>query len=76
MPVEITTIGASGQISLGKQYAGSTDGVKTARIIRDDEIWLRAPETQVALDRALDWSAAHPRSETDRKVLARKLNRK
>lgn len=46
MPIEIKTIGASGQISLGKQYAGKTvtvdqveDGVwtiKTAQLIPDN----------------------------------------
>jgi len=86
MPVEIKTVGASGQISLGKQYAGRTvtvdrvaEGVwtiKTAQVIPDDELWLHTPEARASLDRALDWSRSHPRSETDFKAVARKVRRK
>ena len=86
MPVEIKTIGASGQISLGKQYAGRTvtvdqvaEGVwtiKTARVIPDDELWLHTPKMKEALDRALDWSESHSRSETDLGSISRKINRK
>jgi len=86
MPVEVKTIGASGQISLGKQYAGRivmveqvAEGVwtiKAARVIPDDELWLHTPEARTSLDRALDWSESNPRSETDLKAVARKVNRK
>ena len=86
MPVEIKTVGSSGQISLGKQYAGRTvtvdqvaEGVwtiKTAQVIPDDELWLHTPEARVTLDRALDWSASHPRSETDLEAIAKRVNRK
>jgi hypothetical protein len=85
MPVEIKTIGASGQISLGKQYAGRTvivdqveDGVwtiKTAQVIPDNERWLHSSEMRANLDRALEWSHSHPRSETDLKVAARRVKR-
>jgi len=79
MPVEIKTIGSSGQISLGKEYAGRTvtvdqvsEGVwtiKTAQVIPDDELWLHTPESRANLDKALDWSASHERSETDLKAI-------
>ena len=85
MPVEIKTVGASGQISLGKQHAGRTvmvdqvaEGVwtiKTAQVIPDDELWLHTPEMRTSLDKALDWSSAHPRSETDLKKIAKRVNR-
>ena len=85
MPVEIKTIGASGQISLGKQYAGRIvtvdqveEGVwtiKTAQVIPDNERWLHTPEMRASLDRALEWSATHPREETNLKAMAKKLNR-
>jgi putative transposon-encoded protein len=85
MPVEIKSIGASGQISLGKQYAGRTvtveqiaEGVwtiKTAQVIPDDELWLHTPDTRTSLDRALEWSASHPRSETDLKAITKRVNR-
>jgi len=86
MQVEIKTIGSSGQISLGKQYAGRTvtveqvtEGVwtiKTAQVIPDDELWLHAPEMRASLDRALDWSASHPRAETNLSAMAAKVKRK
>ncbi len=73
-------IGSSGQISLGKQYAGRTvtveqvtEGVwtiKTAQVIPDDELWLHTPRMKARLDRALAWSDSHPRSETDLEALA------
>ena len=86
MPAEIKTIGSSGQLSLGKQYAGRTvtvdlvaDGVwtiKTAQVIPDDELWRHAPEARASLDRALVWSESHPRSETDLRVIAKRVDRK
>ena len=86
MQVEIKTIGSSGQISLGKQYAGRTvtveqvtEGVwtiKTAQVIPDDELWLHTPEMRASLDRALDWSASHPRAETNLSTMAAKVKRK
>jgi hypothetical protein len=86
MPIEIKTIGASGQISLGKRYAGKTvtveqiaEGVwtiKAARVIPDDELWLHTPEARANLDRALEWSESHPRAQTDLKALAKRVNRK
>ena len=85
MPVEVKTIGVSGQISLGKKYAGKTvtveeiaEGVwtiKTAQVIPDDELWLHTPEARAGLDRALAWSLSHPRAETDLRAMARKINR-
>ena len=86
MPVEIKTIGASGQISLGKQFAGKIvtvdqieEGVwtiKTAKVIPDNEMWLHTPQMKANLDEALAWSNAHPRLETNLKSIARKLKRK
>ena len=56
-------VGVSGQISLGKEYAGRTvlidssePGVwviKTAQTIPDSELWLHQPEASAQLDRAL-----------------------
>lgn len=61
MQPEVKTIASSGQISLGKQYAGRTvtveqiaEGVrsiKTAQVIPDDELWLHTPEMRAGLDR-------------------------
>ena len=86
MQVEIKTIGASGQISLGKRYAGRTvtveqvtEGVwtiKTAQVIPDDELWLHTPEMRASLDRALAWSENNPRRETDLAAMAARIRRK
>ena len=75
MQHDIKTVGSSGQISLGKQYAGRTviveqpeEGVwvvRTAQVIPDKERWLHTPKAKASLDRALAWSAKHPRKESD-----------
>ena len=59
----IKPVGASGQISLGKEFAGRTvvvdssePGVwviKTAQTIPDSELWLHQPEAADRLDRAM-----------------------
>jgi hypothetical protein len=59
----VKQVGASGQISLGKEFAGRTvvidsrePGVwviKTAQTIPDSELWLHQPEAAAHLDRAL-----------------------
>lgn len=58
----IKTIGSSGQISLGKEYAGRTvlveeveRGVwliKTAKIIPDNEMWLHEEPAGTRVDKA------------------------
>lgn len=85
MPFEVKTIGASGQISIGKQYAGRTvtveevdEGVwviKTARVIPENEVWLHRPADREKLDRALAWAEKNPPRASDIEPLARKLNR-
>ena len=81
-PPTVKVVGANGQISLGKQFAGrqvlveeKEAGVwliRTATVIPDNERWLH--ETQAASDlaRALDWSKHHPASDiqTDALLLA------
>jgi hypothetical protein len=59
----IKQVGTSGQISLGKEFAGRTvvvdssePGVwviKTAQTIPDSELWLHQPEAADRLDRAM-----------------------
>jgi hypothetical protein len=63
--VEVKTIGASGQLSLGKKYAGRTvtvealeDGVwvvRTAQVIPDHELWLHTPSGKRDLAKGLEW---------------------
>lgn len=83
MPMEIKTIGSSGQISLGKENAGRTvmieeveRGVwviKTAQVIPDNELWLHTPDAKERLDRAFEWSARTERAETDLNKLSRRV---
>jgi Putative transposon-encoded protein (DUF2080) len=83
MQAEIKTIGNSGQISLGKEYAGCTviveqveRGVwivRTAQVIPDNERWLHTPQAISDLDKALELSERTQRSESDLKAPAQKI---
>jgi hypothetical protein len=83
---EVKTIGSSGQISLGKQFAGRTvtveqveDGVwvvKTARVIPENELWLHTPEMSEKLTQAIRWADEHPAKESDLDALERKLKKR
>jgi hypothetical protein len=66
----IKTIGASGQITLGKEYSGKTvlvdeiePGVwmvKVGEFIPDSERWLHEPAEKSKLDEAIAWAEANP----------------
>jgi hypothetical protein len=70
----IKTVGSSGQISLGKKYAGQTvilseidTGVwivKTGRFIPDNEKWLHRPDVQTELKEAVAWAEENSPKET------------
>lgn len=67
---EVRTVGANGQISLGKKYAGRTvlleqtgEGVwkvRLAQVIPDNELWLHKEPAKSILDEALAWAEANP----------------
>lgn len=69
----VKVIGANGQISLGKQFAGQhvlveerEAGVwliRTAQVIPDNERWLHTPQVTADLVRAVDWAENHPASD-------------
>ncbi len=69
----IKIIGANGQISLGKQYAGKQvlveeqeQGVwliRTATVIPDNEHWLQQPQSAADLQQALNWAQANSASD-------------
>jgi len=71
----IKTVGSSGQISLGKKYAGQTvilskidTGVwivKTGRFIPDNEKWLHNPYVQTELREAVAWAEENSPEETN-----------
>jgi hypothetical protein len=72
-PPSVKIIGANGQISLGKQYAGrqvlveeKEAGVwliRTATVIPDNERWLHEPQAAADLSKALAWSTNNPASD-------------
>ena len=82
MTASIKRIGSSGQISLGKEFAGrivlveqSEPGVwviKTAQTIPDSELWLHQPDQAKRLDRALHSMQQAP-SQADLDELERHL---
>ncbi|MFT4100371.1 MAG: hypothetical protein QM674_04890 [Burkholderiaceae bacterium] len=84
-PPVVKVVGANGQISLGKQYAGrqvlleeQEPGVwlvRTATVIPDNERWLHEPRTAVALKEALDWAQSHPASDTQADEMLQSLRR-
>jgi hypothetical protein len=69
----VKVVGANGQISLGKQFAGRQvlveerePGVwivRTATVIPDNERWLHQPRGATDLQAALAWAGAHPASD-------------
>jgi len=70
VPTSVKVVGANGQISLGKQYAGrqvlveeQEAGVwliRTATVIPDNERWLHASQAAADLARAVAWADEHP----------------
>jgi hypothetical protein len=78
-PPTVKVIGANGQISLGKQFAGrqvlveeQEAGVwliRTATVIPDNERWLHGAQAASDLARALEWSKQHPASDVQTDTL-------
>lgn len=73
-PPTVKVIGANGQISLGKQFAGrqvlveeQESGVwliRTATVMPDNERWLHEAQAASDLTRATAWSTQHPASDS------------
>lgn len=71
----VKVIGANGQISLGKQFAGrqvlveeQEPGVwlvRTATVIPDNERWLQEPNVAADLARALEWAKSNPPGDAE-----------
>lgn len=78
-PPTVKVVGANGQISLGKQFAGrqvlveeQEAGVwliRTATVIPDNERWLHEAKAASDLARALEWSKQHPASDVQTDTL-------
>ena len=81
----IKTVGSSGQISLGKKYAGQTvmlneidTGVwivKLGRFVPDNEKWLHRPDVQTELRESVAWAEENPPKETKFDELEAQLKR-
>ncbi|QBQ55142.1 hypothetical protein [Nitrosococcus wardiae] len=79
----VKTVGRSGQIALGKEYAGRhvlveqiEPGVwivKIGEFIPDSEKWLHTSQAKADLDEAIAWAEEHPPAETDFDELERKI---
>ena len=81
----IKTVGSSGQISLGKKFAGQTvmldeidTGVwivKLGRFIPDNERWLHRPGVQAELNEAIAWAEKNPPEDTNFEELEARIKR-
>jgi hypothetical protein len=80
----IKTVGAGGQISLGKEYAGRNvliekiePGVwiiKVGEFIPESERWLHRPGIKVDLDEAIAWAEKNPPKQSNLEGLERALD--
>ena len=79
----VKVVGANGQISLGKQFAGrqvlveerepGVWMVRTATVIPDNERWLHEPQAAADLRSALSWATTNPSSDSNTDALLKKL---
>jgi len=81
----IKTVGSSGQISLGKKFAGQTimlDEIQTGvwviklgQFIPDSEKWLHSPAVQAELKEAIAWAEENPPQDTNFDRLKARVDR-
>ena len=79
----VKVIGANGQISIGKQFAGrqvlveecepGVWMVRTATVIPDNERWLHEGKAAADLGQALDWATSHPASDQNTDTVVKRL---
>jgi hypothetical protein len=72
---QVEVVGADGQISLGKEFAGRQvlieerePGVwliRTATVIPDNERWMHEPKAAADLNAALEWAQTHPPDDSN-----------
>lgn len=82
----LKSVGASGQLSLGKKYAGQYFSVealeggalllKPMKVVPADEAWVHTPGMRARLAAADAWMDAHPPSQTDVERLLRRARPK
>jgi len=81
----IKTVGSSGQISLGKKFAGQTVMldeleagvwiVKLGRFIPNNEKWLHGQDVQAKLNEAIAWAEKNPPGDTNLEDLENRIER-
>jgi len=82
----VKMVGSSGQLSLGKQFAGQyyemehlPDGaivLRPMKVVPASEAWVHEPEVQYQLAKAAKWLKETARSETVVDALARKVRKR
>ena len=80
----VKVVGANGQISLGKQFAGrqvlveeyepGVWMVRTATVIPDNERWLHEPQAAADLQSALTWATANKSTDSNTDALMKRLS--
>ncbi|SMP77433.1 hypothetical protein SAMN06295888_12819 [Desulfonatronum zhilinae] len=80
----VKTVGKSGQITLGKQYAGKQvlvdeieSGVwilKIGHFIPQNEQWLHQPDVKAELDQAVAWAESNPPQGSDLEMLEDRMS--
>ena len=85
-PVEIKVVGKSGQISLGKSYAGKTlrlerrrDGtmiLTAVAVVPESQLWTLDEPHRSQIARGLAWAAETPAKETDLRALTKRPRRR
>ena len=83
MTIQTKIVGASGQISLGKQYAGQQVmieeiepgewRIQSAITIPKSQTWVHSKEVQAELDSALDWASKNAPKQTALASLSKEL---
>jgi hypothetical protein len=83
---EVRTVGRSGQISLGKRYAGKMlrlerfrDGrimLTAVAMVPESQLWTLAEPDRSRIERGLDWAAVTSPAETDIDALLNRQARK
>lgn len=83
MTIQTKIVGSSGQISIGKQYAGQQViveeiepgewRIQTAITIPKSQAWVHTKSSQAELGEALEWAAKHAPKKTSLTALSKKI---
>jgi hypothetical protein len=86
MAESVKMVGTSGQLSLGKKYAGQyyevtslPDGaivLRPMKVVPAGEAWVHEPKMQYQLKRAAEWFRKNPPTETDLAALEALLSKR